>query len=166
MSERELEPTVRQSVLDRLIDREPRLAGDRPLSWSESVSRLRDSVKRDLEWLLNTRRIPELASDDFPEVQRSVYHYGIPYITSLSRDASETPETLRRQIEECIRLFEPRLTAVQVLTHESDSDDPRHRLHFSIHALLDIEPNPERVLFDTVLEVGSGEFSVMGEFHG
>jgi type VI secretion system protein ImpF len=165
MSERELEPTVRQSVLDRLLNYEPGLAGDRPLSWSESVARMRDSVKRDLEWLLNTRRISEPASDDFPEVQQSVYHFGLPDITSLSRDSSDTPEQLRRQIEECIRLFEPRLTAVQVQTRESDND-PRHKLHFSIQALLDIDPNPERVLFDTVLEVGSGEFSVTGEFNG
>jgi len=161
MSERELEPTVRLSVLDRLIDTEPRLAGDRPMSWSESVSRLRDSVKRDLEWLLNTRRTPEPASDDFPEVQESVYHFGIPDISSLSRDSSETPEVLRRQIEACIRVFEPRLTAVQVRTR--DASDPHHQLHFSVHALLDIEPNPERVMFDTVLEVGSGEFSVTGD---
>lgn len=165
MSERDLEPTVRQSVMDRLLDDEPRLAGDRPLSWSESVSRLRDSVKRDLEWLLNTRRIAEPASDDFPEVQQSVYHFGLPDISSMSRDSTETPEQLRRQIEECVRLFEPRLTAVQVQTRESDVD-PRHTLHFSIHALLDIDPNPERVMFDTVLEVGSGEFSVTGEYNG
>ncbi|MGD8278519.1 MAG: type VI secretion system baseplate subunit TssE [Gemmatimonadota bacterium] len=161
MSERELEPTVRQSVLDRLLDAEPRLAGDRPISWSESVARMRDSVKRDLEWLLNTRRIPEPASDDFPEVQQSVYHFGIPDMSSMSRDWSETPEILRRQIEECIRLFEPRLTAVQVQTR--DTSDPHQRLHFAVHGLLDIEPNPERVMFDTVLEVGSGEFSVTGD---
>ena len=165
MTERGLEPTVRQSVLDRLLDTEPRQSGDSPLSWSESVSRLRNSVKRDIEWLLNTRRIPEPAGDDFPEVQQSVYHFGIPDISSLSRDSSETPEHLRRQIEECVRLFEPRLTSVQVLTRDAGSD-PHHRLHFAIQALLDIEPNPERVMFDTVLEIGSGEFSITGEFDG
>lgn len=163
MSDRELEPTVRQSVLDRLIDTEPRLSGDRPMSWSESVSRLRESVKRDIEWLLNTRRTPEPASDDFPEVQASIYHFGIPDISSLNRDSKETPEKLRRQIEECIRVFEPRLTNVQVQVRDGDND-PHHELLFSIYALLDIEPNPERVQFDTVLEVGSGEFSVTG--HG
>ena len=165
MSKREVEPTVQQSVLDRLLDFEPRLAGDPPLSWSDSVNRLRDAVRRDIEWLLNTRRISEPASADFPEVQASVYHFGLPDITSLSRDSSETPETLRRQIEECIRLFEPRLNSVQVIIRNRGSD-ARQRLHFSIQALLEMEPNPERVMFDTVLETGSGAFSVKGEADG
>ena len=166
MSKREVEPTVQQSVLDRLLDFEPRLAGDPPLSWSDSVNRLRDAVRRDIEWLLNTRRISEPASADFPEVQASLYHFGLPDISSLSRDSSETPETLRRRIEECIRLFEPRLTAVQVLTRETAASDVHHAMHFSIQAILDMEPNPERVTFDTVLEVGSGEFSITSDVHG
>jgi type VI secretion system protein ImpF len=165
MSGRELEPTVQQSVLDRLLDFEPRLGGDPPLSWSDSVERLRQSVRRDIEWLLNTRRIAEPAPAHFPEVRASVYHFGLPDITSLSRDSSETPETLRRQIEECVRLFEPRLSSVQVTIRESYSD-VRQRLFFTVHALLEMEPNPERVMFDTVLETGSGTFSVKGEGHG
>jgi len=162
MSERGLEPTVQQSVLDRLLDFEPRVAGDPPLSWTESVARLRNSVRRDLEWLLNTRRISEPAPDDFPEVQASVYHYGLADITSLNRDARGTPETLRRRIEECVRLFEPRLSNVQVVIREG-SADARQRLHFAIQALLEMEPDPERVMFDTVLETGTGSFSVRGE---
>lgn len=162
MSERGLEPTVQQSVLDRLLDFEPRLAGDPPLSWSDSVDRLRNSVRRDLEWLLNTRRICQPAPAEFPEVQASVYHFGLKDITSESRDSAETPEVLRRRIEECVRLFEPRLSNVQVSIREAGSD-VRQRLFFTIHALLEMEPDPERVLFDTVLETGSGSFSVKGE---
>jgi type VI secretion system protein ImpF len=162
MSRRELDPTVQQSVLDRLMDFEPRQAGDAPLSWSDSVTRLRNSVRRDLEWLLNTRRIATPAPADFPEVQESVYHFGLPDITSLSRDSSETSETLRRQIEEIVRIFEPRLTNVQVLPREG-GNSPLQEMHFAIHALLRMEPNPERVMFDTVLEMGSGEFSVTGD---
>lgn len=161
MSARKVEPTVQQSVLDRLLDFEPRQAADPIISWSDSVDRLRAAVARDLEWLLNTRRIPEPAPDDFPEVQASVYHFGIRDITSLSADDTDTPDTLRRRIEECIRLFEPRLGNVRVLTQET-GDDPHQALHFSIHALLLMDPDPERVTFDTVLEIGSREFSVNG----
>jgi type VI secretion system protein ImpF len=162
MNRRELDPTVQQSVLDRLMDFEPRNAADPPMSWDASVAGLRDSVRRDLEWLLNTRRIPTPAPADFPEVRESVYHFGLPDITSLSRDSSDTPETLRRQIEEIVRLFEPRLTNVQVQPREGGTS-PLHEMHFTIHALLRMEPNPERVMFDTVLEMGSGEFSVTGD---
>jgi type VI secretion system protein ImpF len=162
MSTRELEPTVQQSILDRLMDFEPSLAGDRVFSWSESVARLRAALMRDLDWLLNTRRIAHPAPAEFPEVQASVYHFGLPDITSLSRDSGDTPLLLVRRIEECLRLFEPRLTAVQVGTADAGGDT-HHRIRFAIEAMLRMEPNPERVAFDTVLEVTSGEFSVTGD---
>jgi type VI secretion system protein ImpF len=161
VSTRDLEPTVRQSVLDRLIDTEPLIAGDRPVSWSESVRQLRAAVMRDLDWLLNTRRIAQPAPAEFPEVQASVYHFGLPDISSLSRDAPESRELLLRRIEECLRIFEPRLMNVQV-TSPDPGGASHHRIRFSIEALLRMEPNPERIAFDTVLEVTSGEFSVTG----
>jgi type VI secretion system protein ImpF len=146
------------------VDLEPGHAADPSLSWSESVRRHRVSLQRDLEWLLNTRRITVPAPAAYPEVQSSVYHYGLSDITSLSRDSDDTRTQLVRQIEECIRLFEPRLTAVQVTTGEAGGADA-HRIRFIIDALLRMEPNPERVTFDTVLEVTSGEFHVAGDAH-
>jgi predicted component of type VI protein secretion system len=35
-------------------------------------------------------------------------------------------------------------------------------LKFRIEATLDIEPTPEPVVFDTVLQLGSGNFAVLG----
>lgn len=162
MSSRELDPTVQQSILDRLMDASPNVAADPPVAWNESVRRLRNALLRDLDWLLNTRRIAQPAPASFPEVQASVYHFGLPDITSFSGDSTETPELLRRRIEDAIRLFEPRLTAVNVIAADPGAD-LRHRIRFTIDALLRMEPNPERVTFDTVLEVGSGEFSVVGD---
>jgi type VI secretion system protein ImpF len=161
MSTRDLDPTVRLSVLDRLIDTEPAQSTEPMLTWSDSVVQLRAAVKRDLTWLLNTRRIAEPAPAEFPEVQASVYHFGLQDISSLSRDASETKQLLVRRIEECLRIFEPRLTNVIVTAHEVG--EAHHQMRFSIEALMRMEPNPERVMFDTVLEVTSGEFSVTGE---
>lgn len=164
MSTRELEPTVRPSVLDRLIDFEPAFAADPPISWRDSVTRLRASIMRDLEWLLNTRRIAKPAPPQFTELNASVYHFGLPDITSHSRDASETRQLLMKQIEECIRIFEPRLTSVQV-TAPDGKGDPHHRIRFVIDALMKMDPNPERVTFDTLLEVGSGEFQMADDSH-
>lgn len=163
MTTRELEPTVQQSVLDRLLDMEPAMSSDIATSWSESVGRLRAALKRDLTWLLNTRRIAEPAPPEFGEVQASVYHYGLADISSLSRDAVDTKVMLVRRIEECLRIFEPRLTNVVVTAQEVG--DAHHQLRFSIEALLRMEPNPERVMFDTLLEVTKDEFSVTGDEH-
>jgi len=39
----------------------------------------------------------------------------------------------------------------------------RRDLHFVIHALLRMDPNPEPVLFDTTLDASSGEYQVKGD---
>jgi type VI secretion system protein ImpF len=152
--------TVRLSVLDRLVD-DGHSVGDGPSSWNDSVRRLKSSLLRDVEWLLNTRRIHETAPDRYPEVQRSVYHYGLPDISSMSLD----PETVRRRLtahlEQAIELFEPRLTAVRVLAVEREGEE--RTVRFTVQAMLRMEPNPERIVFDTVLEPSRGEFQVSGD---
>ena len=165
MSSRDLEPTVQQSILDRLLDYAPQLRADPPINWSESVRQLRASVMRDLEWLLNTRRVLHAAPAHLPELRASVYNFGLPDLSSHSPDSEATRHLLARQIEECINLFEPRLTAVQVTVPESAGGETPHRIRFSVDALLKMEPNPEQVTFDTVLEVTSGQFQVSGNVH-
>lgn len=155
------DPTVRQSVLERLVDLEPRVASDPPLDWSESVALKRASVKRDLDWLLNTRRTPEPAPAAFPELRSSVHHFGLPDLTSLSADSVESRQRLLREVEECIRTFEPRLTAVKV-TARPDPGSSRHRVRFVVEGMLRLEPEPERITFDTVLEITSGTIRVSG----
>ncbi len=159
MAKRELERTVQQSVLDRLIDEDPRSPADPSVSWAQSVRELKQAVRRDLEWLLNTRRIHELAPDALEEVGKSLYHYGLPDITSLSADDPRTRQVLIRQVEEAIALFEPRLMGVRVAIVETEYDKKRE-LRFLIEALLKMEPSPEQVAFDTVLEFSSGKFQV------
>ncbi|MGH7578940.1 MAG: type VI secretion system baseplate subunit TssE [Gemmatimonadales bacterium] len=156
------ERTVRLSLLDRLIDHTPKVSTDESMTWRESVNSLKASVRHDLEWLLNTRRIPDTAPESFEELSRSLYHYGFPDITSMGRDSRETRARLIRQVEETVAAFEPRLAGVRVSLNES-SDDGRRQLRFLIEGLLRMEPNPERVVFDTVLEISSGEYRVKGD---
>ena len=69
---------------------------------------------------------------------------------------------LRRQVEETITLFEPRLSGVRVTVATTDAEG-RRELRFTIDGLLRMEPSPEQVVFDTVLEVTSSTFEVRGE---
>ncbi|HEX3276550.1 MAG TPA: type VI secretion system baseplate subunit TssE [Gemmatimonadales bacterium] len=156
-----LDRSVRGSVLDRLIDERPRDTAEVPPSWTDSVRDLKIAVRRDLEWLLNTRRIAEPAPEAYEELNRSLYHYGFPDITSLGRDARDTRTRLVRRIEETLALHEPRLAGVRVTLAETEADN-RRQLRFLIEALLRMEPNPEQVAFDTVLEIASGEYHVKG----
>jgi type VI secretion system protein ImpF len=161
MTTQEVERTARNSVLDRVIDEDPRSSADRPLTWAESVAAVKQSLLRDLEWLLNTRRIPEPAPDIYPELQRSVYHYGMPDLQSVSGDSDVARRQVLRQVEECIEQFEPRLTSVRV-AQAAMQGGGRREFRLTIQALLRMEPNPERVSFDTVVDVSSGKVRVSG----
>jgi len=153
MAKKETEPTVQQSLLDRLSDEEP------PRNRSESVVRYRESVRRDVEWLLNTRRVVHPAPEALHEVRRSLYHYGLPDVSSLPADSPESRVRLERWIAEAIELFEPRLSSVRVSAVRASEESSR-RFHFLIDAQLALEPDPEQVVFDTYLEVASCRFAV------
>ncbi len=117
------------------------------------------AVLRDLEWLLNTRRIYTGVGDGRPELEKSLYRYGLMDVSSLERGSTVSANLLARDIAESIRTFEPRLSQVKV-TAVMD-DDPNSRvLHFLVEAMLDVEPEPVPIAFDTRLEVGRGQFRV------
>src|SRR5580704_3209129 len=70
---------VTLSVFDRLVDNEPRSPSvEAPLTRAESVRILRSAVRRDLEWLLNSRRCPDDPGSAMPETENSVFNYGLP----------------------------------------------------------------------------------------
>ncbi len=158
----EVERTVRPSLLDRLMDDEPGIAADPALTWAQSVERYKVSVLRDLEWLLNTRRIYVEPPRELEELSRSVYTFGLPDITSLSADAPADRQRLAQRVKEVIRVHEPRLADVRVLLPENQAG-PDRLVRFVVEGTLRMEPNPEQVVFDTVLEVASGRFRVGGD---
>lgn len=147
------ETLVTQSVLDRLIEVE-----DWPSTRSQSTRFFRDALKRDLEWLLNTRQppLPELAN--WPAAKASVINYGLPDISALGLSSAADHRALRIAIETCLRNYEPRLTDVRVTLQGSDTVD--RRLRFHIEGNMKLDPSPEEIAFDTVLELSSGEYKV------
>ena len=157
-----VERTAQPSVLDRLIDLDPRAASDPPPTLAGSLRAVKEAVRRDLEWLLNTRRTPEPAPPSLPELEHSVYNYGLPDISSMSQDVADDRARLLRAIEQAVATFEPRLADARVSMAEATGADAAHRreLRFVIEATLRVEPTPERVAFDTVIEMGSGECRV------
>ena len=66
----EPEQTVTQSIVERLIDLEPNRAVEVPPTRAQSVRQLKAGLRRDLEWLLNTRRTPEAATEDYRETSK------------------------------------------------------------------------------------------------
>ena len=149
---------VQQSVLDRLIGDD----SEAYITRAQSVRDLKAAVRRDLEWLLNTRSIAVPPDEALTEVRSSVYIYGLGDITSISADDPKGRARLRNMIELAITVFEPRLEAAQVTETSAATRDSR-QIRFSIQAILKLDPSPERVSFDTVFDVATGQYAVKGD---
>jgi type VI secretion system protein ImpF len=162
MSKREIERTVQPSLLDRLTDNDPRSSSEGRIGYLESVRHYKRGLQRDLEWLLNTRRIPVAVPDDLEELSRSVYNFGLPDVTSISRDSHEARDRLLRRVEDAIALFEPRLANVRIGVVEMEGENHRRELRFHVEGTLLMDPTPEQVIFDTVLHFASGEYEIEG----
>lgn len=150
---------VTLSTLDRLIDQEPESSVEAAPSRSQSVRQLKEAVRRDLEWLLNTRRIAVPPDEALKEVNRSVYVFGLPDFAAYSLNSPKDQSKLVRFLQSTVKLFEPRLTNVRILPLEDNTPGTR-TLHFRIDGLLLMDPAPEHVSFDTVLELISGQYEV------
>jgi type VI secretion system protein ImpF len=159
MARPSIDSAVTLSVIDRLIDYEPRVSSEPQMPRAQSVRLLKDSVRRDLEWLLNTRRIAEMPDERLRELNKSVYVYGLPDFTAYSLSAPKDQAKLLRALSAAIKQFEPRLANVKI--NDLDQPDMRTRtLHLRIEALLLMDPSPEHISFDTVLELASGQYEV------
>src|ERR1700684_1001048 len=114
MARRDPRGPVTLSVLDRLIDKDPKNSSEIPLTRAQSLRELKLALKRDLEWLLNTRRTIEPAPETARETVRSVYQYGFADISSKSVLSTRDHSDLIREMESAIAIFEPRLKRARV----------------------------------------------------
>jgi len=150
------------SVFDRLLDDEPTVFKEPLTSRVQNLRALEGAVARDIEALLNSRweTLEELPAE-FVEVNRSLVTYGLPDLTSLSLLNKDDRNRIRRAVEQAITHFEPRLLRVRV-NLEAPRDHDRG-LRFRIDALLRVDPAPEPVTFDAVLQLNTQQYVVQRE---
>jgi type VI secretion system protein ImpF len=149
------------SVLDRLLDDEPGVAHEPVPTRSQSLRMLKASLRRDLEWLLNSRVPVEPLPEGDSELRRSLYNYGLPDLQSIGHSESNYAH-VARMMETALATFEPRLANVRVKLSDS-SGEKTFTLRFVIEGMLRIDPAPEYIAFDTSLELANGEYEVRGE---
>ena len=150
---------VQLSILDRLTDDEPGVRTEAPITREKSVRMMRAAVQRDLEALLNTIRIAEAVPETYTELRDSLRLYGLPDINSISLQNQQDEERLLRGLERAIQQFEPRLSRVRVTSYDRILKSLQI-VEFHVEAMLMIEPAPERIAFDTILEIGKGSYRV------
>ena len=147
MARAKSEILVTQSLLDRLTDHE-----DWPTTRNASLR-----IKRDVEWLLNSRRpvVPELEGRAL--ASKSVFNYGLPELTSF-RGSNQDPGALLVAIRQTLLNFEPRIKEPRVFLVRSDV--LARSLRFHVEGKLAFENGEEDISFDTVLEVTNGGYEV------
>ncbi len=158
MARTDHEIRITPSVLDRLLDFEPKSSTESPKSRSRSLAELKQSVRRDLEWLLNSRQYIGEVDENLEEVPRSLAVYGLPDFTGISAKSNSELKRLSNSVENALKIFEPRFLDLKVSLEPVNNID--RLLKFRIEAQLNIEPSPEPIAFDTVLQLGSGDFKV------
>ncbi len=155
MAQNEPSLGLRPSLLDRLIDPDSDgTSGRRGYDIEQSI----DSVRRDLEDLLNSHRTVGHLADDLAEVQNSIVAFGLPDLVSIQSTRAAAQESVCAAIEDAINRFEPRLNNVRVIP-VSTADSKTLKLEFQIQATLHLDPAPE-VAFMTVLQLTTGQTTI------
>jgi type VI secretion system protein ImpF len=166
LTPKDLEPFARlteeqKELLERVVMLEQRRRFESREQRVMSLERLKQSVLRDLSWLLNTEYLEAAYSlEGYPEVKASVLNYGIPSIVGLTiadLDASMRGG-LARSLRDAILRFEPRLDpdSVVVRVHADKEQMDGRTLTFEIEAELIAEPAPLRLLLTSVVDLENG----------
>ncbi|MGH7074979.1 MAG: type VI secretion system baseplate subunit TssE [Stellaceae bacterium] len=164
MAETQEHHDFRQSLLRRLLDEDPEAVVDRTKSRTEELREFHESVRGDMEDLLNSRQPCLVWPSWLDELSVSLVNYGIPDFTGYDIASPERREEFRRTVEEVVRNFEPRLMGVSVSL--VTIDDATRSIRFRINALIQADPAPEAIIFDSVVNTATRTFAVIGDDHG
>lgn len=140
---------VPEGVPDRFLER---------IHQRDVIRQYKDSIKRDLEWLFNNRQTFDSRIDDYTEIPSSVYAYGLPDITSVNVGSVNDQRKLAEIMKRSLSLFEPRLTEVAIDFQPVVGGG--RSLQFTISGILLMDPAPEEVRIDTVLDSTSARYEV------
>lgn len=149
---------IQTSILDRLIDDEPEVSRETVQHQLADIRAMKQSVIRDMENLLNTRRKIFPVPDEFREVNNSLFVYGLPDFSSQNPKNPQVKQMLRRDIEQTVAKFERRLKNVKVKLEMSDKME--QKIRFRITGILHMEPLSEPVTFDTHFDINKGKYAI------
>jgi type VI secretion system protein ImpF len=161
MADKTIAERLQPSLLDRLTDNNPELSVEKRENRVLNLSDLRQIVKRDLSWLLNTTNQGAVIDDEiYPHVARSVLNYGVGE-SSGSFSTSERAKEIRKTVKEAIENFEPRIMEgtlnVELNTKDSENGSV---VTFDIVADMWAQPLPIELYLRSQVNLISGELTL------
>lgn len=160
----ELTPRERllPSLLDRLTDENPRQQEETRHQRASDIRSLRESVLRDLEWLLNSVNLESVQSlETWPELRSSVINYGMPGLSGNTVNQADR-DAIRKLIHEAVETFEPRIlkNTLRIRLIDDEALDNPHAIAFQIEGTLWGRPMPEALFLRTELDLELGDVKV------
>lgn len=153
-----LEERLKPCLLDRLTDDEPSAQREAPRARYASARTLRESVVRDLGWLLNSVRLSSVIDlSAYPYVEKSVLNFGLPDLAGRTLSSIDV-STLETELKHAILLFEPRFLpeSVKVEMDGHASEAAVNSIQFTIEALLQAYPAPLSLWLRTEIDLETG----------
>lgn len=144
---------ARALLFERLVDLDPKALKEEPRPLRIlNKQELKESVRRELERLLNTRS--SIPTPLYGEEELTVLDYGIPDFSSFSAHNADDHRRIETIIKRSISAFEPRLQEVQVTVEPFRNSD--WSLWVKIDALLVIDSFAEAVSFPVMIHSKTG----------
>jgi type VI secretion system protein ImpF len=154
---------LQPALLDRLTDEEPGKTQEPLEARVLSKRRLRQSVLRDLAWLLNSTRLEAVSElSSAPHVRTSVLNFGLPALSGKGASSLDATE-LTRAIREAVLNFEPRIlpASLQVTTLIEPGELDHHNvIGVQIHGELWAQPIPLEFLVRTEFDLETGKVHI------
>ncbi len=161
MAELSIQERLQPALLDRLTDDEPESQSESRDKRVLSTRQLKEFVKRDLAWLLNTSAFEDVEDlSAYPLVAESVLNYGMPDITGKTLSNTDA-KSLELRLKRIIHNFEPRILkkSLRVTVHKSD-EMSQNALRFEIECDIWAQPVPERMYLRTEMDLENGDVRV------
>jgi type VI secretion system protein ImpF len=155
---------MRPSLLDRLADPAAFSSSGSSSFTTESMKR---AIQSDVIELLNTKVTVLDVTEDM-ELFDSIMMFGVPDMISLTGNAVDQTQMMRRCVQAALQRFEPRLANIRVSLSPTNGKDAsgkeeKREVKFQVEAVLNMEPYRDLVGFETILELTTGRTKVAGE---
>jgi type VI secretion system protein ImpF len=132
------------SLLDRLRDDRPRERTEAPGALTCSWQEYRQSILRDIQWLLNTTTLDVFGQESpWKEIARSTLNFGVPEV--CAKDAAAVPQRRwERAFEQALARFEPRLReeSIRVRICPAEAGQTTNHVVAEVSAELMVAPIP------------------------
>lgn len=149
-------------LLDRLTDEQSHIQVESRTQRVVSLARFKEGVLRDIRWLFNCQRHREEEGlSEFPQVDKSVFNFGLRDFTGLLAENADVRE-VEKEVTATLLFFEPRIIrrTLQVKVSREDKAGPQrnpHQISLQISADLWAQPIPEKFFAKTLIDLETGD---------